>query len=243
MVYDTRFTVVTDNKALSFFLSQTNLPYRQTRWSMFLQSFDFDIIHRPGKDNVLADALPRIYEAREASANMILVDPTEKKAIKEPYSAMTSSVKHNPYFAHTLDLITESCFFSPTPLDPFSIHQHLSMWNVEDVPIPDSPNEKENDHHPGPFKQGHYKKATTLGEGIDVMQSNQASTQGQPHDPTKTTILVQAAQTQPAALASGIHSLSNQKEQSLRLNAITKCYGRIHDSITKLESIALPSSG
>jgi len=62
MLYGTWFTVVTDNKALSFFLSQTNLPYHQTRWRMFLQSYDFDIIHRPGKNNVLADALSRIYE-------------------------------------------------------------------------------------------------------------------------------------------------------------------------------------
>ena len=30
-LYGTRFTVVTDNKALSYFLSQTNLPYRLTR--------------------------------------------------------------------------------------------------------------------------------------------------------------------------------------------------------------------
>jgi len=34
---------------------------------------------------------------------MILVDPTEKKAIKGPYSAMTSSVKHNLHLAHTLN--------------------------------------------------------------------------------------------------------------------------------------------
>jgi len=62
ILYCTRFTVVTDNKALSFFLLQTNLPYHQTRWRMFLQSYDFDIIHRSGKDNVLADGLSRIYE-------------------------------------------------------------------------------------------------------------------------------------------------------------------------------------
>jgi len=31
MLYGTRFTVVTDNKALSFFLSQTKLPYPEGR--------------------------------------------------------------------------------------------------------------------------------------------------------------------------------------------------------------------
>jgi len=54
---------------------------------------------------------------------MILVDPTEKKAIKGPYSAMTSSVEYNFHLAHTLDPVNEHFFFSPTPqaLDPFSI--------------------------------------------------------------------------------------------------------------------------
>jgi len=85
---------------------------------------------------------------------MILVDPTEKQAIKGPYAAMTTSVRHNLILAHTLDPIKEPSFFSPTPLDPFSIPQHLSMWNIEDVPIPDSPKEKENDHYQGPFDQG-----------------------------------------------------------------------------------------
>src|ERR1700761_3461732 len=32
-------------------------------------------------------------------------------------------------------------------------------------------------------------------------------------------------------------------ERNLRFNAISNCFGRIHDSITKLESIALASSG
>jgi len=210
---------------------------------MFYESYDFDIIHRPGKDNFLADALLKIYEEREASADMILVDFTEKKDIKEPYSAMTSSVKHNLHLAHTLDPVKQPSFFFPTPLDPFSIPQHLSMWNVEDVPIPDAPKEKENDPHPGSFERGLDKRATTLEEDINAMQSNKASTQGQPHDPTETTILIQAAQTQLAALASRIHTPSNQIEQSLCLNAITNYFGRIYDSITKLESIALATSG
>ena len=179
---------------------------------MFLQSYDFDIIHRPGKDTGLADALSTIYEERESTANMILVDPTVKKAITGPYSAMTSTVKHNLYLAHTLDPIKKLSFFSPTHLDPFSIPQHPSMWKVEDVPIPDSPKDKENDHHQGHFEQGLHKMESTLEEGIDAMQSNQASTPGQPHDPTKTTILLQAAQTQRAALVSRIHSPSNQME-------------------------------
>ena len=131
-LYGTRFTVVTDNKARSYFLSQTNLPYRQTRWRMYLQSYDFDIIHKLGKDNVLADALSRVYKERETSAKMTLVDPSEKKNLKGPYSAMTSNTRHNLRLAHTINPLITQSFFSDTPLNPFTIPQHLSMWNTED---------------------------------------------------------------------------------------------------------------
>ena len=161
---------------------------------MFHQSYDFDIIHRPGKDNVLADTFLRIYEEREASADMILVDPTEKKAINGPYSAMTSNTKHNLHLAHTQDPTSEPSFYSTTPLNPFSELQHLSMLNTEDVPFPDSPTTtQEKDNHSGSIEQGLEQMAATFEQGIDAMQSNKASTQGEPHDPTETTILIQAA--------------------------------------------------
>ena len=85
--------------------------------------------------------------------------------------------------------------------------------------------------------------ATTLEQGIEAIQSGQAGIQGEPIDPSETTILIQPAQSQLAALALRIHSPSRHMKSSLRLNAITNCFGRIHDSITKLESIALASSG
>ena len=60
-LYGTRFTVVSDNKVPAFYLSQTNLHYRLTRGRMYLRSYNFDIIHIPGKNNVLAHALSRVY--------------------------------------------------------------------------------------------------------------------------------------------------------------------------------------
>ena len=210
---------------------------------MYLQSHDFNIIHIPGKDNVLADVLSRVYEKREASTEMTLVDPTVKKNLKGPYTAMTSNTRHNLRLAHTINPLNTRSFFSDTPLNPFSIPQHLSMWNSEDVPIPDPLQTGEDSHHPSPTEQELVQVATTLEQAIEAMQSGQASIQGEPIDPSETTIHIQAAQSQLADLASRIHSPSRHMELSLRVNAITNCFGRIHDSITKLESIALASSG
>ena len=174
---------------------------------------------------------------------MILVDPTEKKSIKSFYSTMTSNTRHNLRLAHIINPLIKQSFFSDTPLNPFSVSQHLSMWNTEDVPIPDSLQTNEDSQHPSPTEQELVQVATTLEQGIEAMQSGQASMQGEPIDPSEITILIQAAQSQLAALASRIHLPSRYMESSLRLNAITNCFGRIHNSITEQESIALASSG
>ena len=168
-LYGTRFTVGTDNKALSYYLSQTHLPYRPTRWRMYLQSYDFDIIHIPGRNNVLADALSRVYEEREASAEMPLVDYTEKKNIKGPYSAMKSNTRHNLRLANTINPLITLSFFTTTPLNPFSVSQHLSMWNIEDFPIPEFPQDNENNNHPDPIEQELVQMGTTLEQGIEAM--------------------------------------------------------------------------
>jgi len=57
----TKFTIVTDHEKLDRFMTQKNLSRRQTRWLETLNDFDFDIKWSPGKLNVFADALSRIY--------------------------------------------------------------------------------------------------------------------------------------------------------------------------------------
>lgn len=53
------FTVYTDHSALKWFLSLNNPTGRLARWGLRLSSFDFEIKHRRGVDNVIPDALSR----------------------------------------------------------------------------------------------------------------------------------------------------------------------------------------
>jgi len=135
ILYNTQFTVVTDNKALSYFLSQTNLPFRQRRWRLYLQSFDFNIIHMPGKDNILADALSRIYEERPADSDQVLVDPTEKESIRSTSTAMTNTTKHYLELTDTLDPTLHSTLLIPFQANP-TAPEYLSMWNSADGTTP-----------------------------------------------------------------------------------------------------------
>src|SRR5579875_354896 len=58
-----RIHVVTDHKALEFFLTQRKLSNRQARWMEYLSRFNFDIRYIKGITNKVADALSRYYES------------------------------------------------------------------------------------------------------------------------------------------------------------------------------------
>lgn len=54
------FTVITDHASLKWLMGQKELTGRLARWSLKLQGFNFNIIHRKGSANIVPDTLSRI---------------------------------------------------------------------------------------------------------------------------------------------------------------------------------------
>ncbi|GMQ12089.1 hypothetical protein CsSME_00054546 [Camellia sinensis var. sinensis] len=57
-----KFVVKTDNVATSYFQTQKKLSPKQARWQDFLAEFDYIMEYKPGKANLVADALSRKAE-------------------------------------------------------------------------------------------------------------------------------------------------------------------------------------
>ena len=58
-LHGARFTIVTDNWATKFIQTKPTLTRLEAKWMGILQEFDCNIVHAPGKTNIVADALSR----------------------------------------------------------------------------------------------------------------------------------------------------------------------------------------
>jgi len=58
-LHGTKFTIFTDNSACKWFLSHKQVSGRLARWLDFFGQYQFELKHRPGHENVVADALSR----------------------------------------------------------------------------------------------------------------------------------------------------------------------------------------
>ena len=74
-LYGRKFTIVTDQKPLTWIFNVKDPSSRLFRWRLKLEEYDYDIIYKPGSKNTKAEALIRI--------NM-----TEAKPITEINSAL-----------------------------------------------------------------------------------------------------------------------------------------------------------
>jgi hypothetical protein len=59
-LYGRKFKIITDHKPLIYLFSQTDPSSRRTKFRLYLEEYDFEIEHVPGRQNAAADALSRL---------------------------------------------------------------------------------------------------------------------------------------------------------------------------------------
>lgn len=96
-VEGTKFTVITDHYSLLWLNNLKDPQGRLARWALRLQPYDFQLIHRKGKDNVVPDLLSRstILKDKVTEVNHCnIVFPVELN--DRWYLGMLDKVKENP---------------------------------------------------------------------------------------------------------------------------------------------------
>ena len=88
-LYGARFTVRTDNNPLTYVLTSAKLNAHGHRWLSDLSVYNFDIIYRPGKNNIDADLLSRM-EPREEDTDWKSISQSGVKSICQQVGVLGS---------------------------------------------------------------------------------------------------------------------------------------------------------
>jgi hypothetical protein len=80
-----RFQIKTDHQSLKYFLEQCISSQEQQKWVTKLFGYDYEIIYKKGKDNVVADALSRKYEDKGSLFSLSFIVPDWLQAVHQEW--------------------------------------------------------------------------------------------------------------------------------------------------------------
>jgi hypothetical protein len=80
-----RFQIKTDHQSLKYFLEQCISSQEQQKWVTKLFGYDYEIIYKKGKDNVVADALSQKYEDEGSLFSLSFIVPDWLQAVHQEW--------------------------------------------------------------------------------------------------------------------------------------------------------------
>ena len=70
-LFENLFTLITDHEPLKWLMTTQKLTEKMARWSLLLQEYDFDVLHRARVENTNADCLSRYPLPSSAQAPIL----------------------------------------------------------------------------------------------------------------------------------------------------------------------------
>jgi hypothetical protein len=86
-----RYEIYSDHKSLKYIFTKNDLNLQQRRWLELIKDYDLGINYRPGKANVVADALSRKRYCNTTFARRM--QPELRREIKYPNQGMVNEAK------------------------------------------------------------------------------------------------------------------------------------------------------
>jgi hypothetical protein len=99
ILHGTKFKWLTDHKGLIHLLNQKNLSGRQARWLEKISTFDFEVVYIAGSENVVADALSRMYMNDSPGTVRTRAEFTQHDVLDDDTSTVHTSVDELPVLA------------------------------------------------------------------------------------------------------------------------------------------------
>jgi hypothetical protein len=126
------FKVRTDSTAIIWLLKQNIGRGRVSRWIIFLSSYDFEIIHVKGDQNVVADALSRAFinSVTTMGTGMVSTDPVD---IREAQRSDADLMKIISFFEHGTALSQHEAYRLSSM---FTLDENQVLWFIHKGAFP-----------------------------------------------------------------------------------------------------------
>lgn len=124
------FKIVTDHSSLRWLMSQKDLSGRLGRWSLMLQSFDFEVEFRKGSANTVPDALSRL-DVDEFSITPERVDIDLKSPFfnSEEYEKLRNEISESPSnFPDSV--VSEGYIYQRIKFRKGEFSDEMSLWRL-----------------------------------------------------------------------------------------------------------------
>jgi hypothetical protein len=101
-----RFQIKTDHQSLKYFMEQHPSSPEQQKWVTKLFGYDYEIIYKKGKDNVVVDALSRKYEDEGSLFSLSFIVPDWLQVVHHEWL-------HDPKISHLIQQLQANSPVSP----------------------------------------------------------------------------------------------------------------------------------
>jgi hypothetical protein len=101
-----RFQIKTDHQSLKYILEQRISSPKQQKWVTKLFGYDYEIIYKKGKENVVTDALSRKYEDEGSLFSLSFIVPDWLQDVCQEWL-------HYPKSLHMIQQLQSNCLVSP----------------------------------------------------------------------------------------------------------------------------------
>jgi hypothetical protein len=100
------FQIKTDHQSLKYFLEQRLSSPEQQKWVTKLFGYDYEIIYKKGKDNVVVDALSRKYEDEGSLFSLSFIVPDWLQVVHQEWL-------QDPKISHLIQQLQDNSPVSP----------------------------------------------------------------------------------------------------------------------------------